>query len=74
MGTKSFKESEQSSECELPSDFKNTVLKIKVANKQKELVTSKKIAETMDEVASKNTVFWVEHITIESSIVFGDVV
>lgn len=51
-GTKSFKESEQLSECELLSDFKNTVLKIK-ANKQKELVTNKKIAETMDEMDIK---------------------
>lgn len=37
MGRKSFKESEPLSECELLSDFKNTVLTIKVAKKQKEL-------------------------------------
>ena len=53
MGTKSFRKSEQLSKYELLSDFKNTVLKIKVANKQKELVTSKKVGATMDEVGIK---------------------
>lgn len=53
MGAKSFRKPEQLSKCELLSDFKNTVLKIKVANKQKELVTRKKVGVTADDVGIK---------------------
>jgi len=35
MGTKSFRKSEQLFKCELLSDFKYRVLKIKVANKKR---------------------------------------